>query len=35
MSGTARRPADAALRGLSPALLSDLYVTMRRIRRAE
>ncbi len=35
-----RRPAaprkiDAGLRGLAPALLVDLYVTMRRIRRAE
>jgi TPP-dependent pyruvate/acetoin dehydrogenase alpha subunit len=30
----APRP-DAGLRGLAPALLVDLYVTMRRIRRAE
>jgi pyruvate dehydrogenase E1 component alpha subunit len=35
-----RRPAaprgrDAGLRGLAPALLVDLYATMRRIRRAE
>ena len=32
----ARRPKrDAALGGLAPALLVDLYVTMRRIRRSE
>lgn len=31
----ARRKSDAGLRGLAPALLVDLYVTMRRIRRAE
>ncbi len=30
-----RGRADEALRGLSPALLTDLYVSMRRIRRAE
>jgi len=31
----APRRKDAGLRGLAPALLVDLYVTMRRIRRAE
>lgn len=31
----APRDKDAGLRGLAPALLVDLYVTMRRIRRAE
>jgi pyruvate dehydrogenase E1 component alpha subunit len=31
----APRREDAGLRGLAPALLVDLYVTMRRIRRAE
>jgi len=31
----APRRGDAGLRGLAPALLVDLYVTMRRIRRAE
>ncbi|MEK7444428.1 MAG: thiamine pyrophosphate-dependent dehydrogenase E1 component subunit alpha [candidate division NC10 bacterium] len=30
-----RGRADEALRGLSPALLTELYVSMRRIRRAE
>ena len=30
-----RGRSDEALRGLSPALLTDLYVSMRRIRRAE
>jgi pyruvate dehydrogenase E1 component alpha subunit len=30
-----RARTDAGLRGLAPALLVDLYVTMRRIRRAE
>ncbi len=35
-SGRAPAPRpDAGLRGLAPALLVDLYVTMRRIRRAE
>ena len=33
--GPARGKADAGLRGLAPGLLVDLYVTMRRIRRAE
>jgi pyruvate dehydrogenase E1 component alpha subunit len=33
--GSARAKPDAGLRGLAPALLLDLYVTMRRIRRAE
>ena len=32
---TAPRRGDAGLRGLAPALLVDLYVMMRRIRRAE
>lgn len=36
-SGPLRAPrrGDAALRGLPPELLTDLYVSMRRIRRAE
>jgi len=33
--GASRPKPDAGLRGLAPELLVDLYVTMRRIRRAE